>query len=198
LDAQTKILNFIQRFASTRIIENSNLIFFIFCKKNRSHHLYNLYRRSNPSRGYNIYTFKTGCLQDKYGKKKKRLPQVICIGAKKCGTGAFQNFLAHHPHLHKPPGYDEVHFFDNDNEYSKGIEYYHELMPETAGGEITYEKTPKYMVIPQVPERIYSMNSTVKLIAIVCNPVNRAFSDYTHVVKSNYFKNVSYREITGR
>ena len=32
---------------------------------------------------------------------------VICIGAKKCGTGAFQNFLAHHPHLHKPPGLDE-------------------------------------------------------------------------------------------
>ena len=26
------------------------------------------------------------------------------------------------------------------------------------------------MVIPEVPERIYSMNSTIKLIAIVCNP----------------------------
>lgn len=36
--------------------------------------------------------------------------------------------------------------------------------------EVTYEKTPKYMVIPEVPERIYSMNSTIKLIAIVCNP----------------------------
>ena len=35
------------------------------------------------------------------------------------------------------------------------------------------------------------MNSTIKLIAIVCNPVNRAFSDYTHVVKSHYFHNVS-------
>ena len=98
--------------------------------------------------------------------------------------------MAHHPHLHKPPGYDEVHFFDGPD-YSKGIEYYHELMPETSAGEITYEKTPKYMVIPEVPGRIYAMNSTIKLIAIVCNPVNRAFSDYTHVVKSHYFKNVS-------
>ena len=35
------------------------------------------------------------------------------------------------------------------------------------------------------------MNSTIKLIAIVYNPVNRAFSDYTHVVKSHYFHNVS-------
>ena len=54
-----------------------------------------------------IYWNMLGCLQEKYGKKQKRLPQVICIGAKKCGTGAFQNFLAHHPHLHKPPGLDE-------------------------------------------------------------------------------------------
>jgi len=63
-------------------------------------------------------------------------------------------------------------------------------MPETSAGEITYEKTPKYMVIPEVPGRIYAMNNTVKLIAIVCNPVNRAFSDFTHVVKSGYFKSV--------
>ena len=27
-------------------------------------------------------------------------------------------------------------------------------MPETAGGEVTYEKTPKYMVIPEVPGKI--------------------------------------------
>ena len=80
-----------------------------------------------------VYEMCEGCLQEKYGKKQKRLPQVICIGAKKCGTGAFQNFLAHHPHLHKPPGLDEVHFFDNNKEYEKGIEYYHSLMPETSG-----------------------------------------------------------------
>ena len=141
------------------------------------------------------FIFSSGCLQQKYGKKSKRLPQVICIGAKKCGTGAFQNFLAHHPPLHKPPGLDEVHFFDNDQEYAKGIEYYHDLMPETSAGEITYEKTPKYMVIPEVPERIFAMNNTIKLIAIVCNPVNRAFSDYTHVVKSHYFKKVRFRTL---
>ena len=40
-----------------------------------------------------VYEMCAGCLQEKYGKKAKHLPQVICIGAKKCGTGAFQNFL---------------------------------------------------------------------------------------------------------
>ena len=73
------------------------------------------YGSKNSGALYNLLNF-SGCLQQKYGKKSKRLPQVICIGAKKCGTGAFQNFLAHHPHLHKPPGLDEVHFFDNDQE----------------------------------------------------------------------------------
>ena len=40
----------------------------------------------------------------------------------------------------------------------KGIEYYHNLMPETSGGEVTYEKTPKYMVIPEVPGKLLQNN----------------------------------------
>ena len=123
-------------------------------------------------------------------KMRNRYFAKACATWNKIFVGAFQNFLAHHPHLFKPPGYDEVHFFDKEDDYAKGIEYYHSLMPETSAGEITYEKTPKYMVIPEVPGRIYAMNNTVKLIAIVCNPVNRAFSDFTHVVKSGYFKSV--------
>ena len=47
--------------------------------------------------------------------------------------------------------FEKVHFFDDESEYSKGIEYYHNLMPETSADEVTYEKTPKYMVIPEVP-----------------------------------------------
>ena len=33
-------------------------------------------------------------------------------------------------------------------------------MPETSGGEVTYEKTPKYMVIPEVPGKI-TQNVTI-------------------------------------
>ena len=55
----------------------------------------------------------------------------------------------------------KVHFFDNEAEYSKGIEYYHNLMPETSANEVTYEKTPKYMVIPEVP------GMTIRIILVL-------------------------------
>ena len=62
--------------------------------------------------------------------------------------GAFQTFLAHHPHLHKPHRLDEVHFFDKDEEYEKGLDHYLKIMPNTFKNEVTYEKTPKYLVHP--------------------------------------------------
>ena len=62
--------------------------------------------------------------------------------------GAFQTFLAHHPHLHKPHRLDEVHFFDKDEEYEKGLDHYLKIMPNTFKKEVTYEKTPKYLVHP--------------------------------------------------
>ena len=67
--------------------------------------------------------------------------------------GAFQTFLAHHPHLHKPHRLDEVHFFDKDEEYEKGLDHYLKIMPSTFKNEVTYEKTPKYLVHPDAASK---------------------------------------------
>ena len=40
-------------------------------------------------------------------------------------------------------------------------------MPETAGGEVTYEKTPKYMVIPEVPGKIIEKMDENDIIYII-------------------------------
>ena len=62
-----------------------------------------------------------------------------------------KDFLSHHPLISTPSAY-EVHFFDDNEEYAKGIEYYRSLMPRTQASQVTFEKTPKYMVIPEVPK----------------------------------------------
>ncbi|CBY22995.1 unnamed protein product [Oikopleura dioica] len=117
--------------------------------------------------------------------KIRRLPQAICIGAKKCGTGALKDFLSHHPLIATPSVY-EVHFFDNNEEYAKGIEYYRSLMPRTLASQITFEKTPKYMVIPEVPKRIFSMDSNIKIIIVACEPKRRAYSEFIKRLQSKY------------
>uniref|UniRef100_A0A915PPJ4 Vacuolar protein sorting-associated protein 26 n=1 Tax=Setaria digitata TaxID=48799 RepID=A0A915PPJ4_9BILA len=55
-------------------------------------------------------------------------------------------------------------------------------MPETNITEITVEKTPAYFVSKTVPGRVHRLNSTIKLIVVVRNPITRAISDYTQAI----------------
>ncbi|KAL3983072.1 Sulfotransferase domain family protein [Acanthocheilonema viteae] len=109
---------------------------------------------------------------------QKRFPQAIIIGVKKAGTRALLEFLRLNPAI-KAPG-PEVHFFDKN--FDKGFDWYRSRMPETSITEITVEKTPAYFVSKTAPGRIRSLNSTIKLIIVVRNPITRAISDYTQAI----------------
>ena len=79
----------------------------------------------------------------------------------------------------------EIHFFDNDENYAKGIEWYRKKMPFSYPQQITIEKSPAYFITEEVPERIYKMNSSIKLLIIVREPTTRAISDYTQVLETS-------------
>lgn len=53
-----------------------------------------------------------------------------------------------HPRIQKAAG--EVHFFDRDENYIKGLEWYRKKMPHSFRGQITIEKSPSYFVTPEV------------------------------------------------
>ncbi|XP_043474666.1 heparan sulfate glucosamine 3-O-sulfotransferase 5 [Leptopilina heterotoma] len=114
-----------------------------------------------------------------FPRTNRHLPQAIIIGVRKCGTRALLEMLFLHPQIQKAAG--EVHFFDRDDNYSKGLEWYRRKMPYSFKGQVTIEKSPSYFVTPEVPERIRAMNSSVKLLLIVREPVTRAISDYTQL-----------------
>ncbi|KPI91574.1 Heparan sulfate glucosamine 3-O-sulfotransferase 5 [Papilio xuthus] len=109
----------------------------------------------------------------------RRLPQALIIGVRKCGTRALLEMLYLHPMVQKASG--EVHFFDRDENYALGLDWYRSKMPLSFKGQITIEKSPSYFVTPEVPERVRAMNSSVRLLLIVREPVTRAISDYTQL-----------------
>ncbi|XP_039292199.1 heparan sulfate glucosamine 3-O-sulfotransferase 1 isoform X2 [Nilaparvata lugens] len=114
-----------------------------------------------------------------FPRTSRRLPQAIIIGVRKCGTRALLEMLCLHPSVQTAAR--EVHFFDRDDNYGKGLDWYRKRMPHSFRGQLTLEKTPSYFVTPEVPERIRAMNSSVKLLLIVREPVTRAISDYTQL-----------------
>ena len=114
------------------------------------------------------------------GEFKKRYPQAIIAGVKKSGTRALLSFLSRHPMV-KSAG-KEMHFFDRNDTYKEGLDWYLDQMPESYENELTIEKTPGYFVKPYVPKRIYEFSKAVKLIFIFREPVERAISDYAQAL----------------
>lgn len=92
-----------------------------------------------------------------FSKTNRYLPQAIIIGVRKCGTRALLEMLFLHPQIQKAAG--EVHFFDRDENYEKGLEWYRKKMPYSFKGQITIEKSPSYFVTPEVSFKIIILSN---------------------------------------
>lgn len=106
----------------------------------------------------------------------------IIAGAQKCGTTALHHFLSQHPKLigSNPK---ELDFFNYDQIYSKGLEYYHSNFAKPKfyqfRGFKFFEATPSYVNdihIEQTVNRIFKYNSKLKILVLVRNPIERAYS----------------------
>ena len=118
------------------------------------------------------------------------LPDFLIIGGKKCGTSSLYNYLAEHPRV-APAFRKEVHFFDNAA--NPGALRYRAYFPTSAyksyvrrrrgSGFLTGEATPYYLFYPLAPKRVRRIVPGAKLVALLRNPVDRAYSHYYHEVR---------------
>lgn len=115
---------------------------------------------------------------------QRRLPQAIIIGSRKCGTRALLKFLEINPSI--KAARKEVHFFDKQQNYNRGLNWYIDQMPESFRHQITIEKSPAYFVTPDVAERVHAMNASIKLILIIRDPVIRLISDYSQLIDNKF------------
>ena len=107
-------------------------------------------------------------------------PSFIIAGAPKSGTNSLREYLRSHPKIFMPPG--EVHYFDDN--YEKGIEWYLNFFKEAKEDYLLGEKTPNYMYRVDIAENIYRLNPKMKLIFLLRDPVDRAYSNYWHNFKA--------------
>lgn len=68
-------------------------------------------------------------------------------------------------------------------------------MPFSYPHQITVEKTPAYFTSPEVPERVYNMNQSMRLLLILRDPSERVLSDYTQVFYNHMQKHKPYPSI---
>ena len=95
----------------------------------------------------------------------------------RCGTTSLNGYLREHPDVAVSTP-KEVHFFDVN--FDEGLDWYRERFPGSEGAQAVGEATPDYIYHPDAVRRIAGTLPDVKLIVLLRNPVDRAYSHYWH------------------
>ena len=126
-------------------------------------------------------------------------PDFLIIGAAKSGTTALDSYLDQHPRIRmcRPK---ETNFFSyeghpptcrgpGDEKFNAqavtDLETYHALFESDETTGVTGESAPLYLYDTGAPSRIAKHCPNVKLIALLRNPVQRAYSSYMHMIRDS-------------
>ena len=119
------------------------------------------------------------------------LPDFLVIGIGRGGTTSCFHYLSQHPSI-IGSAYEEIGFFDEN--FHLGLNWYRSMFPtkflkkkiaKKFGKSLTYDVTPSYIWKPWVARRIKELFPGIKLIAILRNPVDKAYSHYHLTIRSN-------------
>ena len=107
------------------------------------------------------------------------LPDFLVLGAQKAGTTALYAYLRWHPGI-TGPSWKEVSFFDRH--WWRGERWYRGQFPLRSRGRLVGEASPSYLFHPLAPERARAVVPDARLLVVLRNPVDRAYSQYQHEV----------------
>ena len=126
-------------------------------------------------------------------KTSLRLPDFIIAGAPRCATTWLAEMLNRHPYISMAvPLKPEPKFFLVDDLFARGIEYYSQTWFEgLPANHLVGEKSTNYLESSEAAQRIFEHLPCVRLIFILRNPVDRAYSNYLWSAK-NGLENESF------
>jgi Sulfotransferase domain len=126
--------------------------------------------------------------------RARMLPGFLIVGAQRGGTTSMYRTLDQHPAILKAVLHKGVHYFDTG--YDHSLAWYQGHFPlraraalaRRATGDVplTFESSPYYMFHPLAAERISHDLPEVKLLVLVRDPVERAYSAHAHELARGY------------
>jgi hypothetical protein len=111
----------------------------------------------------------------------RELPSVVVIGAQKAGTTQLYSYVTTHPRVF-PAARKEVNYFSAH--VDRPVEWYRSQFPLrrslAAVRGLSIDASPSYMPVPHALHAMRTVLPEAKIIAILRDPVSRAFSHYQH------------------
>jgi len=121
--------------------------------------------------------------------RARLLPSFLVIGTKRGGSTSLYDYITRHPAV-LPATVDKgSHYFDVN--YNRGWNWFRSTFPlatpmATRRGVITGEASPYYMFHPLAAERIAAALPDARLIALLRDPVTRAWSQHQYETKRGF------------
>ena len=127
-----------------------------------------------------------------------RRPNFLVIGAAKSGTTALYKFLKQHPQVHMSPRKHTRFFayraenpsFCGPAHRNENVPYaitdldaYHALFADAGNKPAIGEASHSYMYRHEAADRIYDYDPSMKLVAVIRNPAERAYSHYRQMLR---------------
>jgi hypothetical protein len=124
----------------------------------------------------------------------RALPDFLVIGTQRGGTSSLFRYLSGHPQIVRSLRKETEYF---SGRYGEGIDWYRAHFPRRSelagrnGSRKTFEATPDYMLDPRAAGRAAQLVKEAKIVALLRNPAERAYSHYRHMVRLG-FENLEF------
>ncbi len=110
----------------------------------------------------------------------RMLPDFMIIGTQRAGTSSLYRYLADHPDVVGSLRKETEYF---GREHWRGETWYRAHFPLHARRKRTFEATPTYLSYPAAAARIHAALPSIRMIVMLRDPVDRAFSHHQHLVR---------------
>jgi len=119
------------------------------------------------------------------------LPNFFILGAARCGTTSLYRYLERHPDIFMSSPKEPTFF---EAEWAKGPDYYRDRYFAGWQGESAVgEARAANLFLPYVPERIHRLAPAARLIVMLRDPVQRAYSNW-HLTRLNGLEKAGFSE----
>ena len=117
----------------------------------------------------------------------RMLPTFLVVGTKRGGSTSLYRYIVEHPHVVPASVFKGTHYFDKG--YPLGWAWYRSRFPIAIPGRrhaLTGEGRPYYMFHPLALERIHARLPDAKLLCVLREPIERAFSHWNYEVQRGF------------
>lgn len=117
--------------------------------------------------------------------------QVLGIGGQKCASSWLHAIAGSHPDVvvSSPKEVDFFSYF-----FDRGYLWYDSHFPKNPDNVVRFESSPSYMIDPRSAARAAAYNPNMKVLALLRDPIKRAFSNHTHEIIKGHITHCQFED----